>query len=299
MRLCFLKLKSLKGSAAGEDSGRGPVTAPGGAGTASAAREWQRLCHGTVGFREEHGIRVFRESTAMVMWHKCQVWLLFASRRNADLVLQMIDSWEMETPDREGSRPRAQLWQASHTFSCLDWRLCFEAHFMIAWNHSQSVLTWKQLKDHLMPTLQPWAEPPPIKTVIPYATWPGTIPGMEILARYFYGFCPTAFIEGLDWDFTALIFGKGLLISRLNLFADKLYLLHLCLVCSLALHTSELIDVICFYLSVHLLTEIIHAEEDSHAQREVILTSLKGLNNYSWSECDQALGLLTNSIIYS
>lgn len=150
-----------------------------------------------------------------------------------------------------------------------------------------------------IPTLQPWAEPPSIRTVTPHAIWPGTIPGVEILARYFYGVCPTAFIEGLDWDFTALIFGKGFLISRLNLFVDKLYLLHLCLVCSLALHTSELIDVICFCLSVHLLMEIIHAEEDSHAQREVILTSLKGLNNYSWSECDQALGLLTNSIIYS
>lgn len=104
---------------------------------------------------------------------------------------------------------------------------------------------------------------------------------MEILPHCFSRFRPTAFIERLDRDVTALIFGKGLLISRLNLFIAKLYLLLFCLVCSLALLTSELIDVFCFYLSVHLLIEIIHAEEGSHAPREVILTSLKDLNNYS------------------
>lgn len=33
----------------------------------SGTLEWQRLCHGTAGFREERGIKVFREDSAMVM----------------------------------------------------------------------------------------------------------------------------------------------------------------------------------------------------------------------------------------
>lgn len=145
--------------------------------------------------------------------------------------------WELQTGRDQDSQ--LSCGGPATPFSCLQTagRLCFEPHFMILWNHSQNGVGWKYLKDHLVPTLLPWAEPPSIRTVCsgPHATWPGTTPGIEILAHCFYGFCPTAFTEGLVRDFTALIFGNGLLISRLNLFIANLYLLHLCLVCSLAL----------------------------------------------------------------
>lgn len=52
------------------------------------------------------------------------------------------------------------------------------------------------------------------------------------------------------------------------------------------------VDITCFCLPICLPTGII-------CGKEVILTSVKELNNYSWSECDQVQGLLDNSTIYS